>query len=311
MMPDRPSPSAAVLRFAPSPNGRLHLGHALSALINEGMAERIGGRLLLRIEDIDPARCTPELEVAMRDDLDWLGIRFTGTPWRQSERSTAHAGALDRLRQMGLAYPAFLSRGEVRRRIAGARAWPRDPDGAPHYPTDERHLGVNEAQERIERGAPHAWRLNVDAAVARAGKSAWLETDAVGLPMLTVTDDARLWGDVVLARVDAPAAYHLAVVVDDAAQGVTHVVRGRDLLRATSLHVTLQRLLGLATPLYHHHGLVMRGGRKLAKSRGDGERDLAIHALRAAGASADGVRAMLRRGAAGNAQQDLRPIAFT
>ena len=287
---------APVLRFAPSPNGRLHLGHAHSALLNRAMADRLGGRLLLRIEDIDPGRCTPALERAAREDLDWLGVPFDAPPVRQSERGAAHAAALDRLRAVGLAYPAFLSRGAVRHLVAADPDWPRDPDGAPLYPTGERDLDPGVAEGRIAAGAPHAWRLNAEKLHALAGPSEWTEIDADGRPALRVRDDARAWGDAVLARVDAPAAYHLAVVVDDAAQRVTHVVRGRDLLRATALHVALQRALGLPTPLYRHHGLVVRDGEKLAKSRGDGERDLGLNALRAAGVSPDGARAMLGYG---------------
>ena len=282
-----------VLRFAPSPNGRLHLGHAHSALVNRRMADRMGGRLLLRIEDIDHGRCTPELEAALLADLDWLGIRFDGPPVRQSERGGAHRAALGRLASMGLAYPAFLSRGAVRRLVAADPHWPRDPDGGPLYPTGERSMRGAEARERIAAGEPHAWRLNIDAATARAGPAEWVEVDERGAAALHVRDDPRSWGDVVLARVDAPASYHLAVTVDDAAQGITHVVRGRDLLRATALHVLLQSLLGLPRPLYRHHGLVMRGGAKLSKSTGDGERDLGLNALRAAGVGPDGARAML------------------
>lgn len=256
-----------LLRFAPSPNGRLHLGHAYSAILNRSMADRLGGRLLLRIEDVDPVRCTPALETAMLDDLEWLGIRFDAPPMRQSERGALYADALKRLGAMGLAYPAFLSRGEVRRSVASHADWPRDPDGAPHYPTCERGLDPAEAAERIAAGAPHAWRLNMDAAAGRAGPSRWREIDEAGRPTLRIVDDPRAWGDVVLRRVDGAPAYHLAATVDDAAQGITHIVRGRDLLRATAVHALLRTVLGLPRPLHHHHGLV-RGadGSKLSKS---------------------------------------------
>ena len=303
--PAPPAPAAQpgrpVLRFAPSPNGRLHLGHAHSVLVNRRMADRLGGRLLLRLEDIDPGRCTPALEAAMLDDLDWLGLPFDGPPMRQSERGAAHAAALDRLRAMGLAYPAFLSRREVRERVAAAPDWPRDPDGAPHYPAGERDLDRAIAAARIAGGQAHAWRLDVAEASRRTGPVGWTEVDEAGVPVARVLADPAAWGDVVLARVDAPAAYHLAATVDDADQGVTHVVRGRDLLRATEVHALLRALLDLPLPLHHHHGLVLRGGAKLGKSRGDGTGDLSLHALRAAGVSPRGVRTMLRAGSAPHA----------
>ena len=292
--PTESEPLRPTLRFAPSPNGRLHLGHALSALRNRRMADRLGGRLLLRIEDIDPGRCTPELERALLDDLRWLGIAFDGPAIRQSENGARHRAALDRLRGAGLAYPAFLSRREVRAIVAAAPDWPRDPDGAPHYPAVERDLDPAEAARRIARGEPHAWRLDMARAAERSGPLLWTEVDERGAAVLRVRADPPAWGDVVLARVDAPAAYHLAATVDDAAEGVTHVVRGRDLFRATAVHRLLQRLLGLPEPLYHHHGLVTLDGRKLAKSRQRGEPcDLALHALRAAGLSPGGARAAL------------------
>ena len=297
-----PERAGAVLRFAPSPNGRLHLGHAHSALVNRRMADRLGGRLLLRIEDIDPDRCTPELERALLDDLDWLGVRFDGPILRQSERGALYEAALRRLRGAGLAYPAFLSRRAVRDRVAADPQWPRDPDGAPHYPGEERDLDPDEARRRIGCGAPHAWRLNMDRAVALAGPLQWTEVDDDGAPILRVRADPLAWGDVVLARADGPAAYHLAATVDDAAQGVTHVVRGRDLFRSTSVHRLLRALLDRSEPAHHHHGLVTVGGAKLAKSRQTGSsRDLALHALRAAGVSPDGARSWLGEavGAAG------------
>lgn len=266
-------PAPPVFRFAPSPNGRLHLGHALSALTNEALARRFGGRLLLRIEDIDLTRCRPELVEGIEADLAWLGIRFEPGFRRQSQHFDDCAGALGRLRRWGLVYPCFCSRQEIRNAVAAretatGQPWPVDPDGAPLYPGSCKGLASDNAAQRIAAGEPHVLRLDMAAALA-----------AAALPLsYTVfdADDARRsvpaaperWGDVVLARKDVPTSYHLAVTVDDALQGVTHVVRGRDLEAATDVHVLLQHLLGLPTPLYHFHRLLLDDdGQKLAKSR--------------------------------------------
>ena len=278
-----------VFRFAPSPNGYLHLGHALSALLNADMARAAGGRLLLRIEDIDAARCRPEYEAAIFEDLAWLGLRWDEPVRRQSEHLDEYRAALARLDEMGLVYPAFESRAEISRLIAAREAegpWPRDPDGAPLYPGDAKHLSAAERARRIAAGEPYALRLDMQAALARAGPLTWIETGAgpdgeIG----TVPADPARWGDVVLARKDVPGSYHLAVVVDDAAQGVTDVVRGRDLFHATSVHRLLQALLGLPAPRYHHHRLLLDvDGRKLSKStRATGLRELREQGLTPAG----------------------------
>jgi glutamyl-Q tRNA(Asp) synthetase len=278
-----------VFRFAPSPNGYLHLGHALSALLNADMARAAGGRLLLRIEDIDAARCRPEYEAAIFEDLAWLGLRWDEPVRRQSEHLDEYRAALARLDEMGLVYPAFESRAEISRLIAAREAegpWPRDPDGAPLYPGDAKHLSAAERARRIAAGEPYALRLDMQAALARAGPLTWIETGAgpdgeTG----TVPADPARWGDVVLARKDVPGSYHLAVVVDDAAQGVTDVVRGRDLFHATSVHRLLQALLGLPAPRYHHHRLLLDvDGRKLSKStRATGLRELREQGLTPAG----------------------------
>ncbi|MCZ8177696.1 MAG: tRNA glutamyl-Q(34) synthetase GluQRS [Rhizobium sp.] len=296
-MTERPrqtaSPDAPVFRFAPSPNGRLHLGHALSALLNAQMAESIGGRLLLRIEDIDLTRCTPELEQAIIDDLTWLGIPFERPVRRQSEHFALYREALDRLQAMGLVYPAFLTRGEVKARVSAFERegglWPRDPDGAPLYPTEERSLGEAERSEKLANIERHAWRLDIDKALHVVGaRLTWQETGDG--PQGEMPADPAAWGDVVLWRSDAPSSYHLAVTVDDAAQGVTHVVRGLDLFHATSVHRLLQTLLGLPQPVYHHHRLVLGpDGRKLSKSHGD----TALSALRAEGKTPSDIRAMV------------------
>jgi len=274
----------AVFRFAPSPNGELHLGHAFSALTDYGLCRAAGGRFLLRIEDIDRTRCRPEYEAGIYDDLRWLGIEWEEPVRRQSEHMAEYAAALARLRDRGLVYPAFLSRGEIAAATA-APDWPDDPDGSPRYPTAERDLSPAEAERRTATGAPFAWRLNMDRALAKAGPLSWQEDDE-GM----VIADPAAWGDVILARRDTPTSYHLAVVVDDAAQRVTNVVRGRDLYYATAVHVLLQRLLGLPSPRYFHHRLIVDStGRKLAKS----DRDTSLQSLRAAGATPADIRRMV------------------
>lgn len=276
-----------VFRFAPSPNGLLHLGHALSALLNADMAEKLGGRLLLRMEDIDVTRCTPEFERAIHEDLAWLGLRFEQPVRRQSEHFNDYRAALDRLIARGLVYPAFLTRGEVKARVAAAEAkgrpWPRDPDGAPLYPPEERDLSDTERKRRIDSSDRHALRLDMARAVAECGETlTWTETGDGQTGEIAA--DPAAWGDVVLWRSDAPSSYHLSVTVDDAGQGITHVVRGLDLFHATSVHRLLQSLLGLPAPVYHHHRLILgEDGRKLSKSEGDtGLRELRRQGLTSA-----------------------------
>jgi len=281
------SPKQPVFRFAPSPNGRLHLGHARSALLGFGMARAFGGRFLIRIEDIDLARCNPAFEVAILNDLDRLGIRPDEPIRRQSGHFTDYAQALARLKTMGLVYPSFLSRADIRREVAQFEAanidWPRDPDGAAIYPGTERDLDRAVAESRIADGEQVIWRLDMARAIERAGPLTWLESggenpeplvdlEALGgrRALRAVWADPARWGDVIVARADVPTSYHLSVVVDDALQGVTDVVRGADLFQATSVHRLLQELLGLPVPTYHHHALVRdASGRKLAKSDGD------------------------------------------
>lgn len=260
-----------VFRFAPSPNGRLHLGHAFSALENERLARALGGRLLLRIEDIDTTRCRPEHEAAIRDDLAWLGIPFETEAWRQSERFAVYEAAAERLRARGLLYPCACTRAEIAAAIAEREACtgvphPRDPDGAPLYPGTCR---ARASSEVLTEGRPIAWRLDMARALAEApGPHAYLRFDETGATTRVPANPAR-WGDAVIVRKEIPTSYHLSVVVDDAAQKVTHVVRGRDLEAATDLHVLLQCLLGLPSPLYHHHALLRdEAGEKLAKSAG-------------------------------------------
>ncbi|MCM2396222.1 tRNA glutamyl-Q(34) synthetase GluQRS [Rhizobium sp. S95] len=288
-----PARQKPVFRFAPSPNGRLHLGHALSALINADMAKAAGGRLLLRMEDIDIGRCTPEFETAIYDDLTWLGLAWEEPVRRQSEHLDEYRAALDQLIARGLAYPAFMTRGEVKARAAQSeeqdRPWPRDPDGAPHYPEDDRFLTDSVRRKRIASGERHGWRLDMESAIASIGTAlTWTETGDGETGEIAA--DPAAWGDVVLWRSDAPSSYHLSVTVDDAAQGVTHVVRGLDLFHATSVHRLLQTLLGLPAPRYHHHRLILgKDGRKLSKSQGD----TALAELRKAGRTSEEIRRLL------------------
>jgi glutamyl-Q tRNA(Asp) synthetase len=269
-----------VFRFAPSPNGHLHLGHVLSALLNSDMAEARGGRLLLRIEDIDATRCRPEYELAIYEDLVWLGMRWEEPVRRQSEHLDDYRSALARFETMGLLYPAFESRAEIARLIAeraAQGAWPGDPDGAPLYPGTAKTMRAAERSSRIAAGEPYALRLDMQEAIARAGPLTWHESgEGPDGETGTVTANPARWGDVVLGRKDVPGSYHLSGVIDDAAQGVTDIVRGRDLFHATGVHRLLQALLGLPEPLYHHHRLLLGAdGRKLSKStRSTGLREL-------------------------------------
>jgi len=279
-----------VFRFAPSPNGYLHLGHALSALINFEMARAMGGRFLLRIEDIDATRCRPHYEEAIYEDLDWLGLRWEEPVRRQSAHLDDYRAALARLDE--LVYPSFETRGDIARLVAERERhapWPRDPDGAPLYPGAARALDAAERQRRMAAGEPYALRLDVAAAVARTGPLTWIETGC-GAETRSVAATPEIWGDVVLARKETPTSYHLSVVIDDACQGVTHVVRGRDLFTATSVHRQLQALFALPAPTYHHHCLILDAdGKKLSKST----RATALRALREDGASAADIRRMV------------------
>lgn len=264
-----------VTRFAPSPTGRLHLGHAWSAILAHDFARSRGGRFLLRIEDIDGTRSRPEHVVTILADLAWLGLTWEGAATFQSGRLSLYQGALDRLRGQGLLYPCFCTRAE----IAGALTAPHGP--TPAYPGTCR--GLDPAGRWDE---PHCWRLDMAGAVARAGPLEWSDHGR------TIAADPLAQGDVVLARKDAPASYHLAVTVDDAAQGVTDVVRGQDLFAATHVHRLLQALLDLPVPAWHHHALLVgEDGERLAKRHGAP----ALASLRAAGADgrrlADDLRA--------------------
>jgi glutamyl-Q tRNA(Asp) synthetase len=276
-----------VFRFAPSPNGYLHLGHALAALTDFEMARALSGRFLLRIEDIDATRCRPEFEQAIYDDLAWLGIAWEEPVRRQSEHLASYRDALEKLAD--LVYPSFESRAEIARLVTERDAkghWPRDPDGAPLYPGNAKRISAAERGARMA-DEPYALRLDMNAAVARTGTVTWVEIDAASQEHETVMAHPEVWGDVVLARKEVPTSYHLSVVVDDALQGVTHVVRGQDLQPATSVHRLLQALLGLHAPAYHHHRLILdEDGRKLSKST----RATALRELRSQGLSPADIR---------------------
>ncbi|HEY0223542.1 MAG TPA: glutamate--tRNA ligase family protein [Pseudolabrys sp.] len=324
----------SVFRFAPSPNGYLHLGHALSALLNADRARATKGKALLRIEDIDETRCRPEYETAIYEDLAWLGLAFAPPVRKQSQHYDDYRTALIRLDAMGLIYPSFESRAEI-----AALAVGQDPDGAPLYTGAAKSLSAGERARRIEAGEPYALRLDMAAALSfltsplegevarrrvsggeREGGRQQIQTKTsdtplpnpppqggrekeVAAPPLNLTwsesgagpngetgivkADPAAWGDVILARKETPTSYHLAVVVDDAAQGVTDVVRGRDLFHATSVHRLLQALLELPQPRYHHHRLILDAqDRKLSKST----QATGLRELRAAGASPADIR---------------------
>jgi len=263
-MPNRP-----VFRFAPSPNGELHLGHALSALIGFERAAALGGRFLLRIEDIDAERSRAQFIAGIFEDLRWLGLCWPEPVLYQSQRFAAYRAASARLEAMGVLYPCFATRAEI---AAAADTADRDPDGAPLYPGLFRHWPAADIAARKASGERFALRLDMGRALAAArgklGEAAlsFRELDEAGVAR-TIAAAPERWGDAILVRKDVPTSYHLAVVVDDAWQGVTHVTRGRDLFAATDLHRLLQVLLDLPAPHYQHHRLIAdASGRKLAKS---------------------------------------------
>jgi glutamyl-Q tRNA(Asp) synthetase len=283
-----------VFRFAPSPNGYLHLGHAFSALLNFDLARQTGGRFLLRIEDIDTTRCRREFETAIHEDLAWLGIVWETPVRRQSEHFADYREALEKLSAQGLIYPSFETRAEIARLVAQREAngpWPRDPDGAPFYPGAAKLLASDQRARLLESGVAYALRLDMAAVCARIGHLSWTEhgkgpNDESG----AVPARPQAWGDVILARKETPTSYHLSVAVDDALQGVTEVVRGQDLFWSTSVHRLLQQLLGLPQPGYRHHRLIRDdSGRKLSKtSEATGLRE-----LRARGATPADIRRLV------------------
>jgi glutamyl-Q tRNA(Asp) synthetase len=284
----------SVFRFAPSPNGYLHLGHAYSALLNFAAARKAGGRFLLRIEDIDAARCRPEFEDAIFEDLAWLGLDWETPVRRQSEHLGDYRAALEKLAAQRLVYPSFESRADIARLVAerDARAlWPRDPDGAPLYPGAAKLLSPEAREQLLQSGAPYAMRLDLAEACSRVGDFTWTERgEGPGGETGLVRAHPEAWGDVILSRKETPTSYHLSVVIDDALQGVTEVVRGQDLFWSTSVHRLLQHLFGLPPPLYRHHRLILDGsGRKLSKST----QATALRELRLSGASPADVRRLV------------------
>lgn len=286
-------------RFAPSPNGELHLGHACSALVTYDMARAHGGRFLLRIEDIDPGRCRPEYEAQILKDLTWLGLQWEQPVRRQSEHFATYEAALARLDALGVLYPCFATRSEIAQAVEClGGGHPSDPDGAPLYPGLYRGVAPEEVNRRKAAGEPYALRLDMTRALALAHEMAgpcitFTEIDASGEPACRVTADPARWGDAVIARKEVPTSYHLAVTVDDALQDVTHVTRGRDLFAATDIHRLLQILLDLPEPLYHHHPLIADSrGRKLSKRH----KDKGLRHLRREGASPAEIRALVGLG---------------
>lgn len=273
-----------VLRFAPSPNGALHLGHALSALTGFEMARRLGGRFLVRIEDIDRARVRPEYITGIFEDLAWLGITFEQPVLFQSHHLAAYKQAAARLDGMGLLYPCFASRKEI---IAAADPARLDPEGALVYPGIWRGRPQADVERELARGEAFAMRLDMERAVALARKKiggpiTFTEIDGAGRSRIVVCDPQR-WGDVVVLRKETPSSYLISVVVDDARQGITHVTRGMDLFAATDAQRVLQIILDLPAPLYHHHRLIVdNAGLKLSKSTGA----QSLASIRAAGVTA-------------------------
>ncbi len=274
-------------RFAPSPTGLLHLGHGYSALVAHDLARRLGGRFLLRIDDIDGGRSRPEYRAAIDDDLRWLGLNPDAPPVIQSERIAHYARALGRLADDGLAYPCFCTRAQIVAEVAASAAAPHHTDAA-LYPGTCRRLDAATRKRWLVEQRPHAWRLDMAKAVKQAPGLEWSDGDGIA----HIADPAA-HGDVVLARRDAASAYHLASSLDDAAMGISHVVRGADLIAATAIHRLLQALLGLPTPIYVHHRLIANGaGQRLAK-RDDAA---SLAAMRDAGVDPAKLVAALRDG---------------
>jgi glutamyl-Q tRNA(Asp) synthetase len=284
------APLHMVTRFAPSPTGLLHVGHGWSALLAMDMARTAGGAFRLRIEDIDGTRSRPAHVAGILADLTWLGVAWDGDVVFQSQRLDGYDAALERLRAMGLLYPCFCTRADIQASLTA----PHGPEG-PVYPGTCRGLSDAERSRRIDAGAAHAWRIDMGRAVARVGAIGWTAFPVLSAPtsMTTVSATPLAHGDVVLARKDAPASYHLSCTLDDAAMGVTHVLRGNDLYGATDIHRLIQALLDLPSPAYGHHPLLLGAdGRRLAKR----DRSIALADLRAQGVNPAVLAADLRAG---------------
>ncbi len=272
-------------RFAPSPTGLLHLGHAYSALLAYEAARSAGGRFILRIEDIDTGRCREEFVAAIEEDLGWLGLEWERPVRRQSEHMADYRAALDRLEDMGLLYRCFLSRRELDAALSAPHYQPMQGPEGPVVVDTDRLMPAGERAERLASGEPFALRLRMAAAIERVGPVVWTD-DRHGEQVAT----PEVFGDVVLARKDTPTSYHLAVVVDDALQGVNRIVRGEDLFQATHVHRLLQALLGFESPIYSHHPLLTDArGRRYAKR----DRSLTLQELRKAGRISADIRTMV------------------
>ncbi|EJF91708.1 tRNA glutamyl-Q(34) synthetase GluQRS [Bartonella tamiae] len=259
------------LRFAPSPNGYLHLGHAYSALLNAKIAQNLNGNFSLRLEDIDQKRCAPHFEQALIEDLNWLGLSFPMPIRRQSEHFDVYQDALNTFIKEDLVYPAFMTRRNIIKTIEEARKngklWPHAPDGTPHYPHHERYRSMGKRQRLMTSGIPFSWRLNMERAQQYIADDLYfLQYDHDKTTYIKAKPE--LWGDIIIARNTIPTSYHLACVVDDAVQDISHVIRGQDLYHATSIHCLLQKILKLNHPQYFHHPLILdEKGEKLSKSK--------------------------------------------
>jgi len=279
-----PMKNQTVTRFAPSPTGLLHLGHAYSALFSFEAAKKDNGQFILRIEDIDVGRCRPEFDEAILEDLSWLGIEWQEEVRRQSLHFGFYQLGLDKLKEQNLLYPCFCTRKDIQKEIEGAGNAPHGPDG-PLYPGLCRTLTVDERETRIASGSPFALRLHMERAKEVAGTLFWQDRDQG-----EVKATPEIFGDVVLARKDTPTSYHLAVTMDDHLQGISLITRGDDLFEATHVHRLLQNLLDLDIPEYHHHPLLKgQDGKRFAKR----DKSLTLRSLREAGKSLEDVLKMI------------------
>jgi len=291
----------AKLRFAPSPNGLLHLGHAYSALLTAQVAQALSGSFHLRIEDIDKHRSKKEYILAIYRDLHWLGLQWPEPVRRQSDHLESYQKALSQLGQADLLYPCFATRGDIKTYWQDKSNPPRDPDGGLIYPGLYKDLKPQKAQERIKAGEPYAFRLHLDRAIERAKQLQQQESlsyqtyqaQAPSQPLQQIEiENLESWGDVIIARKDIPTSYHLSVVVDDHLEGITHVCRGKDLQAATDIHRILQVNLGIAPPYYHHHDLIKWEGKKLSKSQAHPS----LYELRKQGLTAKTIRDAANKG---------------
>lgn len=281
-------------RFAPSPTGYLHLGHAYSALLASDAAAKAGGVCLLRIEDIDTTRCRPEFEAAAYEDLAWLGLTWPLPVRRQSDHMSDYASALDRLRALGVVYRCFLTRKEIAAASLSAPHTAGEGEAGVIYTGPAQRMSDDEEESRIARGESFAWRLSLKYSQDLLGEDfarlEFVERQPGSNTEQIVSARPNLLGDVILARKDTPTSYHLSVTHDDALQGVTHIIRGEDLRLSTHIHVLLQRLLNLPTPIYWHHPLLTGpDGKRYAKR----DKSLTLASLREAGVSPADIRARI------------------